>query len=194
VDHLISSSINNLSMNNFLELAKARYSVRNYLDRQVEEDKLNYVVECGRIAPSAANFQPWHIIVIRELEIRRRMVTYPRPFFLEAPVILVICGDHNLGWKRRDGKDHTDIDAAIITDHMTLAATEQGLGTCWICNFDAVQCREILQLPANIEPIVCLTLGYPGKEPDDRARHLVRKEMKEIIHLENWGGNNFQEI
>ncbi len=182
-------------MNNFLELAKARYSVRNYLDKPVEEEKLHYILECGRIAPSAANFQPWHIIVIRDTEMRKRMaVTYPRPFFLEAPVILVICGDHKLGWKRRDGKDHTDIDAAIITDHMTLAATEQGLGTCWICNFDTVQCRDILKLPDHIEPIALLTLGYPGKEPDDRARHLIRKELKEVIRIESWGGNNFQKI
>ena len=174
-------------MYNFLELAKARYSVRNYLDKPVEEEKLQYILECGRIAPSAANFQPWHIIVIKDLEMRRKLaVTYPRPFFIQAPVVLVICGDHNAGWKRSDQKDHTDIDAAIITDHMTLAAVEQGLGTCWICNFDARRCSEILQLPANIEPIVYLPLGYPGKEPDDRARHLVRKGMSELVHWEKF--------
>ncbi|MEI7663168.1 MAG: nitroreductase family protein [Bacteroidota bacterium] len=172
-------------MNSFLNLAKSRYSVRNYLELPVEDEKLLYVLECGRIAPSAANFQPCHIVVIRDPEMRRCLAsTYPRSFFLQAPVILVICGDHNNGWKRSDGKDHTDIDAAIIADHMTLAAAEQGLGTCWICNFDAGQCGEILNLPANMEPVIYLTLGYPGREPDDRARHLVRKSLEEIVHWE----------
>jgi nitroreductase len=85
-----------------------------------------------------------------------------------------------------DGKDHTDIDVSIIIDHMTLAAAEQGLGTCWICNFDALKCAEILQLPSNIEPIAYLPIGYPGKEPDDRNRHLVRKELGDFLHHEKF--------
>jgi nitroreductase len=172
-------------MNNFLDLAKKRYSVRNYLDKPVEDEKLHYILECGRVAPSAANSQPWHIIVIREFELRKKLaISYNRPWFLQAPVILVICGDHDIAWRRADGKDHTDIDASIIIDHMTLAAAEQGLGTCWICNFDARKCIEILQLPINIEPVAYLPLGYPGNEPDDRNRHLIRKNLDEIVHWE----------
>ena len=174
-------------MPSFYELAKARYSVRNYRDIPVEEDKLQYILECGRIAPSAANYQPWHLIVIRDKEMRTALAkTYNRPWFLQAPVVVVICGDHQSGWKRADGKDHTDIDASIIIDHMTLAAAEQGLGTCWICNFDALACTEILQLPTNMEPIAYLPLGYPGKEPDDRTRHLARKKLEEIVHWEKF--------
>jgi nitroreductase len=172
-------------MDSFLNLARFRYSVRNYSDMPVEEEKLEYILECGRIAPSAANLQPWHIIVIHDLEMRKKLqATYNRAWFLQAPVLLVICGDHHAGWKRKDGKDHTDIDAAILIDHMTLAAAEQELGTCWICNFDAAQCADILHLPAHIEPIAYLPVGYPGDEPDDKTRHLVRKEMEEIVH---WG-------
>ncbi len=174
-------------MTSFYELATARYSVRNFMDLPVEEQKLNYILECGRIAPSAANYQPWHIIVIRDIENRKRLATtYSRSWFIQAPVVLVICGNHQTGWKRADGKDHTDIDASIIIDHMTLAATEHGLGTCWICNFDARLCAEILKLPTYIEPIAYLPLGYPGKEPDDRTRHLVRKKMEEIVHWEKF--------
>jgi len=174
-------------MTSFYELAKARYSVRNYRDIPVEEDKLQYILECGRIAPSAANYQPWHLIVIRDKEIRNALAkTYSRPWFLQAPVVVVICGDHHAGWKRSDGKDHTDIDASIIIDHLTLAAAEQGLGTCWICNFDALQCASILKLPEHIEPIAYLPLGYPGKEPDDRTRHLARKKLEEIVHWEKF--------
>ncbi|NQV02358.1 MAG: nitroreductase family protein [Bacteroidia bacterium] len=167
----------------FLELAKKRYSVRNYSDRPIEEEKLNYILECGRVAPSAANYQPWQIFVIRGAGLRTKLgSTYNRDWLTQAPVILVFCGDHSIGWKRSDGKDHTDIDVSIIIDHITLAAAEQDLGTCWICNFDAATCSEMLNLPSNLEPIAYLSLGYPAQEPDDPSRHLNRKPFEEIIH------------
>jgi len=157
------------------------------MDKPVEEDKLQYVLECGRLAPSAANYQPWHILVIRDPAIREKLgLTYKRPWFLQAPVVLVICGDHPAAWKRADGKDHTDIDVSIIIDHMTLAAAEQGLGTCWICNFDAALCMELLRLPEHIEPIAYLPIGYPAVSNDDNPRHLKRKTKNEIIHYESF--------
>ena len=166
----------------FLELAKKRYSVRKYSDLPVEEEKLQYILECGRVAPSAANYQPWKIYVVRDGDVRKKLdTTYSREWFVQAPVVLVFCGDHSSGWKRGDGKDHTDIDVSIIIDHITLAAAEQDLGTCWICNFDAVRCAELLQLPSNLEPIAYLSLGYQAKVPEDKARHLNRKELSEIV-------------
>ena len=166
----------------FLELAKKRYSVRNYSDRPVEEEKLQYILECGRVAPSAANYQPWKIYVVRDASVRTKLATtYSREWFRQAQVVLVFCGDHSKGWKRGDGKDHTDIDVSIIIDHITLAAAEQDLGTCWICNFDAASCSELLNLPVNLEPIAYLSLGHPAKEPVDAARHLNRKEISEIV-------------
>lgn len=172
---------------NFLDLAKSRYSVRSYLPTTVEQEKLDYILECGRVAPSAANYQPWHIIVIRHEEMKKRIATtYDRKWFAEAPVILVFCGDHKASWKRSDGKDHTDIDLSIIIDHITLAAAELDLGTCWICNFDAKKCSEILDLPSEVEPIALLPVGYPGNIPDDRSRHLARKNAEEFIHYEKF--------
>jgi len=174
-------------MKSFLELAKSRYSVRSYLDKPVEDEKLHYILEAGRIAPSAANYQPWHFIVIKEDAMRKKIVeTYNRPWLLQAPVIIVICGDHRVSWKRPDGKDHCDIDIAIATDHMTLAAEDMGLGTCWICNFNEKQAREILNLPKEIEPIVYLPLGYSGGQPDKGGRHLLRKKTEEIVHWEKF--------
>jgi nitroreductase len=171
----------------FLELAKKRYSVRNYLSKPVEEEKLMYILEAGRVAPSAANYQPWHFIVIRNEEIQKKIwVTYNRSWFFQAPVIIVICGDHKSSWKRSDGKDHCDIDISIATDHMTLAAAESGLGTCWICNFDALKTSEILDLPEHIEPIAYLSLGYPEPSDDKGSRHLVRKNLEEIVHWEHF--------
>ncbi|MBE0648764.1 MAG: nitroreductase family protein [Bacteroidales bacterium] len=168
---------------NFLELAKKRYSVRSYSDKPVEEEKLQYLLECGRVAPSAANYQPWKIFLVKDDEMRAKLsTTYGRNWFKQAPIVLVFCGDHLTAWKRNDGKDHTDIDVSIIIDHITLAAAEQDLGTCWICNFDAASCSGILNLPSNLEPIAYLSLGYPAKEPEDPSRHLNRKELSEIVH------------
>lgn len=172
-------------MQTFLELAKARYSVRNYLTKPVEEEKLNYILECGRIAPSAANYQPWIINVVRDPDLRKKLIdTYNREWLNQAPVILVFLGDHRQGWKRSDGKDHTDIDIAIIADHITLAAAEQGLGTCWICNFDAAGCSRALNLPDHLEPIAYLSLGYPADSTDQTSRHLKRKPFEEIIKFD----------
>jgi nitroreductase len=171
---------------NFIELARLRYSSRKYYPKTVEKEKLDYILECGRIAPSAANYQPWHIVVIRDAGNREKIAeVYPRDWFKEAPVILVICGDHAASWKRPDGKDHCDVDIAIITDHMTLAAAEQGLATCWICHFDAKKCADILSLPPDIEPIVILTLGYPA-DTSDTPRHNKRKSISEITHNERY--------
>lgn len=172
----------------FLELAKKRYSVRNYLDKPVEKEKLMYVLEAGRVAPSAANFQPWHFIVFTGGEKKKRIcTTYNRPWFVHAPVIILICGDHDTSWKRSDGKDHCDIDISIVADHMTLAAAEIGLGTCWVCNFDAKKTSEILCLPDHIEPIVFLSLGYPGDAEDKGSRHKIRKKMDDLLHWEEFG-------
>ena len=174
-------------MQSFLDLARQRFSVRNYLEKQVEEDKLAYVLEAGRIAPSAANYQPWHFIILKDPQIREEIAaTYNRQWFRQAPVIIIICGDHSMGWKRADGKDHTDIDIAITVDHMTLAAADIGLGTCWICNFDAKKCIEILNLPQYIEPIAYLPLGYYDPAEDKGSRHLLRKNLAEIVHIDKF--------
>ncbi len=174
-------------MDKFLNLAKARYSVRSYLEKPIEEDKLQYILECGRIAPSAANYQPWHIIVVKDPAMRKKLgETYPRNWLLQAPVILVICGDHSVSWKRSDTKDHCDIDIGIIVDHMTLAATDCGLGTCWICNFDDRKCSRILNIPAHIEPMVLLPLGYPADTETKSERHKIRKKIEEIVHHEKF--------
>lgn len=176
-------------MKNFHELARTRYSVRSYIHQPVEKDKLMYVLEAGRIAPSAANYQPWHFIVVTSPEMRLKLAgTYNRDWFIQAPVVIVVCGDHEIGWKRTiDNKDHTDMDIAIAVDHMTLAAAEIGLGTCWVCNFDVGKAKEILGLPEQIEPMVYLPLGYPQKGDEHvHPHHNKRKMVAEIIHWERF--------
>lgn len=170
----------------FTELAKQRYSCRHYTDQPVEEEKLMKVLEAARIAPSACNLKPIIIYVIRDEENRKAISSaYHREWLLKAPVILVVCTNHGEGWVRQsDEKDHCDIDAAIATDHMTLQATELGLGTCWICNFDPFLCKEILDLPENIEPVVILPLAYPADKPDVNRHESQRKPLDKIVRYE----------
>jgi len=174
-------------MENFLELARLRYSCRNFQPRAVDEKDLMKVLEAGRIAPSAANLQPWYFIVVREQEqLKRVKACYHRTWIESAPCVIVICGDHNRSWKRDDGKDHCDIDVAIAVDHMTLAAADAGLGTCWVCKFDAVRCAEILSLPSHIEPVVLLPLGYPTDQADPERHATARKKLADIVRFEKF--------
>lgn len=168
-------------MRHFLDLAKKRYSCRKYDPRPVEEDKLERVLEAGRVAPSAVNFQPWHFYVIRGEALKKFQTAYHREWFQSAPCVIVICADHSQTWKRKsDGKDSGDVDAAICTDHMTLQATELGLATCWVCNFDPGVTRELLELPPEMEPVVILPLGYPLDKTDPERHAEKRKALSEI--------------
>jgi len=170
----------------FTQLINQRYSVRKYKNQAVENEKLLQVLEAARMAPTAVNFQPFLLLVFREKEKRERIIeSYQRDWIKSAPVIILACADHSQSWKRSsDGKDSADIDVAIAVDHMTLQATELGLGTCWVCNFDAQTCAEILELPPHIEPLVMLPLGYPA----DQAREKKRKNLNEIVHWEKFQG------
>jgi nitroreductase len=168
-----------------IDSIRKRYSVRSYLDKEVEKDKLLHILESGRIAPSAVNFQPIHFMVITDINEKQKIAeAYPRSWFKDAPVIIIALGDHSKSWKRNDGKDHCDIDVAIAIDHMTLVATELGLGTCWVCAFDAKRCHEILELPDHLEVVALLPLGYPDGERNGDAK---RTSMEEFV---TWGINN----
>lgn len=100
---------------NFLELVKARHSVRSYVERPIEQSKLDYILECVRLAPSAVNFQPWKFAVVTEKNLLDAVKsTYPREWIKTAPCIIVACGNHDAAWHRKlDDKDHTDVDVAI---------------------------------------------------------------------------------
>jgi len=163
----------------FLDLAAARYSVRNYSQQPVEKEKILRVLEAARLAPSAVNYQPWRFFVVTDQDLKEEIwEAYRGEWMRTAPVIIVACGDHGQSWKRRDGKDHCDVDVAIAVDHLILAAAELELGTCWVCAFDADKVRSALNLPQNLEPVVLIPLGYPGEGPVPVKK---RKNLEEIV-------------
>ena len=152
----------------FRDLAEARFSLRNYDSRPVEQEKIDRLLECVRLAPSAVNFQPCVFYVVTDQVLLAQLQDcYNRDWFKTAPMCIVACGNHQQAWHRKlDGKDHTDIDVAIAVDPLTLAAVDRGLGSCWICNFDAQKCAQVLDLPEGVEPIAMVPIGYAAT--DDR--------------------------
>ncbi|AVK49356.1 nitroreductase [Clostridium sp. MF28] len=173
---------------NFLDLAKIRYSVRKYEDKIVEKEKLDKILEAGRVAPTAANFQPQKLIVVQNKENLEKLKTGTNAY--GAPLVIIVCSDHSQSWKRsNDGKDSADVDAGIVTDHMMLQATELGLGSVCIGIFDAKIIKECFNIPDNIEPINILAIGYSAVEAESKAaspdRHIeTRKSLNETVFYE----------
>ncbi len=170
----------------FLTLAKQRYSVRKYKPLPVEEEKVRQILEAGRVAPTGANMQPQRLLVLRDESGLAKLQKAANLY--GAPLAIIVCCDHNSVWKRPfDGKSIIDIDASIVTDHMMLQATELGLGTVWICYFKPDVIKQEFNLPAGVEPINILAVGYadgPAASPD---RHdTVRKAIDDIVRYETF--------
>lgn len=169
----------------FSQLVTHRYSSRSYHERPVETEKINLVLEAARLAPTAANQQPFQLIVIqtkgREKELLR---IYDRSWFVEGPYVICACGLPDQGWVRHkyDSKNYTEVDVAIVVDHITLQAAELGLGTCWVAAFDPQAARQTLGIPENVEPVAFTPLGYPKDARTDKAR----KPLSELVRYDRW--------
>jgi nitroreductase len=162
-----------------------RRSIRKFTDQPVEEAKLNRVLEAGRVAPSAGNRQEWKYVVVRDAALRGQLAEAAngQQFVGEAPVCLVCCAveaEHVMSC----GQASYPIDVAISVDHMTLAAVEEGLGTCWIGAFREPAVKKLLGIPEKVRVVALLPLGYPDMEP--RARQ--RKPLSEIVSWDRWTG------
>ncbi|MBQ1939859.1 MAG: nitroreductase family protein [Alistipes sp.] len=159
----------------FLTLAKTRYACRQYSDRMVEEEKLNYILEAGRIAPTGANRQPQRLVLVKSQEGRERLARCTRDF--GAPVAIIVCADTDEVWQRKyDEKKIYDIDATIITDHMMLAAASVGVDSLWICMFKPEEVIKEFRLPDNVVPVNILLLGYGAGEPASPDRHATTRK------------------
>lgn len=164
---------------NFLELTKERYSTRAFSAQAVEEEKINYLLECARRAPSACNKQPWHFVVAETAEARNKVQQcYNRDWIKQAPLYIIIYAANEQAWRREeDEKKHADIDAAIATEHICLAASALELGSCWVCNFDVKALQAAFPLGEQWHPVAILPIGYPANTPNKPS---PRKEMSQI--------------
>ncbi len=167
----------------FQSLVQRRYSVRAYRPDPVEEEKLQAVLEAARLAPSAHNYQPYTLVVLRspgrEAELQR---IYDREWFYRAPLVIGLCTHPDRAWVHAEGKNFAAVDAAIAFDHLTLAAADLGLGTCWVASFHLGAAREVLGLPPEVEPLLFTPLGYPADQPSPKER----KPLSDLVRYERW--------
>jgi nitroreductase len=165
------------------EVIKSRYSVRSYLNKPVEQEKLDRILDAARLAPSGSNRQPWKLVVVRDAETRKKLVPAcsNQEFVGQAPVVIAGVGlmpDRIMSC----GVPGDPVDVAIALEHVALAAAAEGLGTCWIGSFHQDQIRALLGIPANAKVIEVMTLGYPADHP----RPKTRKPMKELVCHDQW--------
>lgn len=167
----------------FQELIRERYSVRAYTADAVDEAVLGRILEAGRLAPTAANRQAFGIVVTHTAgreEVLSRV--YGRSWFTQAPLVLAVCALPEKAWRHEDGTSMAMVDAAIVMDHLVLAAANEGLGTCWIAHFDKPAAREAFGLPYDVEPVVLTPLGHSADSPCPKKR----KPLDELVHREQW--------
>lgn len=167
----------------FFELAANRYSVRQFSNAPVETEKLEKILEAGRLAPTACNNQPQSVFVLQSQEALDKLKKSTRCHF-DAPMALLVCYDRDTSWKRSyDNKEHGDIDASIVCASMMFEAAELGLGTTWVCYFDPVAVIREFSLPENIIPSSILPLGYPADTAVPAPMHTQRKPAGETVRF-----------
>lgn len=168
----------------FLELAKARYSVRSFKKDMIEDEKLNAIIEAGRIAPTACNNQPQKIYIVKSEENRKKLASVCRCTF-DAPVIMVVCYDTTRDWKNKKmpGYSSGETDAAIVCTHMMLEAWEQGIGSCWVGLFASDTVKETLGLPDEVTVSALLPIGYPADDAEPLHLHSAYRDVDDTVEF-----------
>ncbi|MFL7893274.1 MAG: nitroreductase family protein [Anaerolineales bacterium] len=168
---------------NFQKLLRNRYSVRDYKPDPIDSEILNQILAAAQFAPTAANRQPFKLIVIQSTGKKEEIQKmYDRDWFSSAPIVICACGIPDQAWVRADGKSYLDVDIAIVMDHISLAAADLGLGTCWVASFDIEATRQLLKIPEHIEPIILMSLGYPA----DNLNEKERKTLEQLVSYNSW--------
>ena len=173
-------SLKRNGMKNMLAMSQERFSARKFTSEAGSQEDLDYIMECVRLAPSAVNRQPWHWLIVRSDEAKQKLQQcYDREWFKTAPMYIVGMRNVDENWVRRyDEKPHGDIDVAIATEHLCLAATERGLGTCWVCNYDTEKMQQLFPREG-YEAVVIIPIGHIAD--DCPCAEKKRKEMSEIV-------------
>ena len=166
----------------FLEFTRKRYSVRSYSQRKVEDEKIQKILKAAMIAPTAVNYQPQKIYVLKSEESLKKIRSITKSTY-EASLVFLVCADTERSWHSTfvDGYDSGEMDASIVCTHMMLEAEDLGLGSVWILLFDPAKVREAFHLPGHIKPVCLLPVGYPAPNAGPyRPWHDVFREMDDI--------------
>ena len=160
-----------------------RRSVRAYKNTDVEEEKLEKILEAARLSPSASNRQEWKFIVVKKKETRKKLAdaALGQSFIGEAPVVIVACATET-GAIMLCGQPAYTVNVSIACSFMILQAYELGLGTCWIGAFQEDEVKEILKIPESVRVVAVIPLGYPNQPPSQRAR----KDLDQIVCFEKY--------
>jgi nitroreductase len=165
-----------------MEVIRKRRSVRKYKPDPVPQEDIAYILEAARLAPSWANTQCWHFIVVTDGDTRREIAKDSMPWCARAPLLIVACADSEKPGYKGDIPNYL-VDIGITMEHLILAATERGLGTCWIGGMNEAPIRKLLAVPDNLRLVAMATVGYPNHEP----RETTRKSLDEIVSYEKYG-------
>jgi nitroreductase len=165
-----------------IEAIQKRYSCRAYLDKPVEQEKLDQIFEAARQAPSAKNLQDWRFVAVTDKKIKEQVAgcTNHKDAFGQAGAIIAACSA--CGETMKCGQRIAPIDVAIALEHIALMATELGLATCWIGSFDAEKVRQVLEIPKEVAIIELMAIGYPA----NGRRQTTREPMKSILCYDKW--------
>jgi nitroreductase len=165
----------------FFDLIQQRGSIRAYRPDPIEEHKLQQVLEAARLAPTAANRQPFKLVVARTEGRKEDLArVYHREWFSQAPLVICACALPARAWVRgMDNKSYADVDVAIVMDHLILAAANVGLGTCWVAHFNPQAAAEVFCLPEDHVPVVLSPLGYAAAEPSSKER----RSLEELVNF-----------
>jgi nitroreductase len=175
----------------FLELVQKRQSDRSYLSKDVEQEKLDRIIECGRLAPSACNAQPWKFVVVTEPNIKNEVGEAARglgmnKFAVQAPVIIVVVEERpnfsSMAGGLAKNKHFPLIDIGIATEHICLAAADEGLGSCILGWFDEKRIKKALNIPRSKRVLLLITLGYT----EGKLRKKLRKDTLETINYNTY--------
>lgn len=164
----------------FAELVKQRYSVRKFETREIEEEKLQVILEAGRLAPTACNYQPQRILVIQGEALERFEGCSPCRY--GAPVCLAVCYDKTESWKSRSGREIGDVDGTLVMTQMMYQAQELGIGSLLVGMYKEPLLRERFCIPEYYEIVCLLMLGYPAEDCEPHPQlHESRKAMEETV-------------
>jgi nitroreductase len=161
-----------------------RRSVREYSDKTVDPEKLNRILEAARLAPTARNQQDWKLILVKNPDIKEKLVESASPqqqFLKSAPILIVACA-LNPDYVMRCSHPAFLIDLAIVLEHVALQAVREGLGTCWIGSFDEAKAKKVLGIPQEIRIVQLMCLGYPAQTPPARRR----KAIQDLYGWDSW--------